>query len=59
MPSDFATLVTISFAGSVAAFALFALAFGAIRGGVTAGRPGAPRLYLAPPLLVRSQLPIP
>ena len=58
LPSDFATLVTISFIGSLAAFVMFALAFGRMAGDMTSGIAGAVLLYFSPALLVHSTLPM-
>lgn len=58
IPSDFATLVTISFIGSIAGFALLALAFGAIAGDAAMGIAGALLFYFSPALLVHSTLPL-
>ena len=58
IPSDFATLVTISFIGSLVAFVFFALAFGRIAGDPAAGVAGALLFYFSPALLVHSTLPM-
>lgn len=58
MPSDFATLVTISFLGSLLAFALFAVAFGRMAGDPLSGLAGALLFYCSPALLVHSTLPM-
>ncbi|HEX7419777.1 MAG TPA: hypothetical protein VF505_07810, partial [Thermoanaerobaculia bacterium] len=58
IPGDFATLVTISFIGSLIAFVLFALAFGRMAGNPTSGIAGALLFYFSPALLVHSTLPM-
>lgn len=58
IPGDFATLVTISFIGSLIAFVLFALAFGRMAGDPASGIAGALLLYFSPALLVQSTLPM-
>lgn len=58
IPSDFATLVTISFLGSMIGFVLLALAFGRLANDLTTGIAGALLFYFSPALLVHSTLPI-
>ncbi len=58
IPSDFATLVTISVLGSLVAFVLFALAFARMAGDLPMGIAAALLFYFSPALLVHSTLPM-
>jgi hypothetical protein len=58
VPSDFATLVTISLFGSIAGFVLLALAFRNLAGDEVTGVAGAWLFYASPAMLVHSTLPI-
>jgi MFS family permease len=56
--SDFATLVAISFAGSLIAFVMLALALRNMTGDIATGVAGAALFYFSPTMLVHSTLPI-
>ncbi|HEX7706689.1 MAG TPA: hypothetical protein VF701_09565 [Thermoanaerobaculia bacterium] len=58
VPSDFATLMTISLLGSIAGFVLLALAFRNLAGDDVTGVAGAWLFYVSPAMLVHSTLPI-
>jgi hypothetical protein len=58
VPSDFATLVAISIAGSLAGFALLALAIRNMTGHLGTGIAAAMFFYWSPALLIHSTLPI-
>jgi hypothetical protein len=58
IPSDFATLVTISVIASLIGFALLALGFRNLTGNLGTGIAGAMFFYWSPALLIHSTLPI-
>ena len=58
IPSDFGTLVTISFAASIIGFVMLALAFRNLSGDETTGVIGAVLFYFSPAMLIHSTLPI-
>ena len=58
IPSDFATLVTISIVASIIGFVMLALAFRNLSGDMTTGVIGASLFYFSPAMLIHSTLPI-
>lgn len=58
IPSDFATLLTISVVASIAGFAMLALTFRNLAGDETTGVIGAALFYFSPAMLIHSTLPI-